>query len=347
MEYRYLTLYALRGLTAPDAEIQISVEDPSATVEFLRKDDADRACSELDLSRALLYLGLTTFTGAPQATTPDELLQNRLAEIRMTRKKQIGTSALVLIAITGEVDISGIDKVVHRDDYSVGLDLFDKTLIRRRHKPIIDSILMAVCLNPNAHVEPRKLADALFLVQKSRKPLFSFTFDVGRAHLTVAKKFDDEFLPFVRKAVPTLLRYSKLVRVYSLLLQSYNTQLDPLRRFITAWTALEVLTNKLFKAHKSTFDERLRRSAPTAPHQAIVNRMLSVMEGRYSTSDRFTVVAEVLSPDTAEGDISAFEDAMGVRHDLVHGQEVDENSLPVETVQGLIRRYLAAHVGLA
>lgn len=68
------------------------------------------------------------------------------------------------------------------------------------------------------------------------------------------------------------------------------------------------------------------------------------MKGKYSLADRFLVIASLLDETSAETDSVEFLELKNVRDDLLHGQEVDERTLPSAEVQYLLRKYLRLHI---
>jgi hypothetical protein len=61
-------------------------------------------------------------------------------------------------------------------------------------------------------------------------------------------------------------------------------------------------------------------------------------------TDKFALIASLLSPESADEDVGQFRQAKEDRDRLLPGQDVSEASLPVQTVQELVRKYLRIHL---
>jgi hypothetical protein len=118
--------------------------------------------------------------------------------------------------------------------------------------------------------------------------------------------------------------------------QSQKKENDNLRSFIAAWSALELLVNRLSKVVRSEWEEVLQTGA--APSWDIDLRNLPP-EG-YRMRDRFFSVACVLDPVAATTDTDAFIRVNNMRSGFYHRMEVREQDLPTNDVQMLFRKYL-------
>jgi hypothetical protein len=105
-----------------------------------------------------------------------------------------------------------------------------------------------------------------------------------------------------------------LERVNRLLVSSLQSERDTMRSFLDAWTAMEILINKTFKSYEGRY--------------------------KYPLVDKFRLLASRLCPENADEDVRQLTRVKKIRDNLLHGQDIDEASLPVRTVQDLARRYL-------
>jgi len=117
---------------------------------------------------------------------------------------------------------------------------------------------------------------------------------------------------------PQLVRHRWLLRVQGLLLASLSNSDDPLRAFIFAWFALELLTHKLAEVY-----------APPGTRNRI--------------RDRFNAVSQALDG-AGGGRDAAFARARVIRNALLHGDDVIIDTLPSRSVQALVRKYLRLHL---
>ena len=63
-----------------------------------------------------------------------------------------------------------------------------------------------------------------------------------------------------------------------------------------------------------------------------------------SLTDKVALIASLLCPESADEDVEQFKRAKETRDKLLHGQDIHEASLPVQTVQELVRKYLRIHL---
>lgn len=52
------------------------------------------------------------------------------------------------------------------------------------------------------------------------------------------------------------------------------------------------------------------------------------MRDKYTLADRFALVIDMLSPQTAAEDIQTFENLKVIRDKLIHGEDISDQSLP-------------------
>jgi hypothetical protein len=66
--------------------------------------------------------------------------------------------------------------------------------------------------------------------------------------------------------------------------------------------------------------------------------------GKYTVADKFALIASLLSLETAEADLNDFKVIQKIRNLLLHGEDFNEDTLPVEMTQNVLRKYLALHL---
>ena len=70
-------------------------------------------------------------------------------------------------------------------------------------------------------------------------------------------------------------------------------QTEPLRAFVAAWSALEIFTNKVFKAYEEIWFVGLSKGK-VGTETKHIERIRAVMKEKYRLLDKFTIVAVVL-----------------------------------------------------
>lgn len=117
---------------------------------------------------------------------------------------------------------------------------------------------------------------------------------------------------------------------------------DPWNRFLWAFLALEILTNKLAPRYRTrvleTFSFESGDDAEGVAGTALGS--LVPQQERLSLAGKFAILALGLSPSTAKSDMTVFASVTKARHELAHGQITDPAELPDSGALDLARRYL-------
>ena len=125
--------------------------------------------------------------------------------------------------------------------------------------------------------------------------------------------------------------------------QSLEFTQDELRSFISAWTALEIFTNKVFSSYEEKFIGNIADDHGTHGVNQFLTRIKDVMKDKYRLSDKFALIASFLS-DEIEKDMELFKSMKNLRDDISHGKEFNEEALPVENARKLVAKYLKSHM---
>jgi hypothetical protein len=96
-----------------------------------------------------------------------------------------------------------------------------------------------------------------------------------------------------------------MISVFRLLNQSFDTEQDPLPRFLAAWMALEVFVNKTFTSYERELWDEFATKLTAPLRDRYVKKINEVMQNEYKLLDRFVVVSERLSPEDADSDYNA------------------------------------------
>jgi hypothetical protein len=147
-----------------------------------------------------------------------------------------------------------------------------------------------------------------------------------------------------RKAARKRRPFSRSSIFRSLLNDSLDPSQGTLRRFLSAWMALEVFVNKNFGAYEKRFWNSLSAGVAPPIRDQYLKRIHEVMRDKYKVLDKFAVLAAELDPAAADDDIGTFQRGKALRDEFAHGEPVDEPTLPVEPVQRLIRKLLRLHL---
>jgi len=137
---------------------------------------------------------------------------------------------------------------------------------------------------------------------------------------------------------------AKLDGAVDLFVQSQRKSYDNLRAFIAAWSALELLVNRLARVYQAHFQALIEGGA-VLPAWDRNLRQLPLEE--YRMRDRFFSAACVLDLGSAATDAQEFSSINSLRSDYYHTMTVEENNLPTHRTQQLFRKYLKLALGKA
>ena len=123
-------------------------------------------------------------------------------------------------------------------------------------------------------------------------------------------------------------------------------ELDPWKKFLWSFTALEVLSHKIGDQYWSHVVERLQWDGDDNPASARLEALSELVwvKERAPLAAKFAIVAIVLFPTTATDEVKAFRRLKRARDELAHGALREEGDLPVGEVTDLLGRCVAAAV---
>jgi hypothetical protein len=75
-----------------------------------------------------------------------------------------------------------------------------------------------------------------------------------------------------------------------------------------------------------------------------LRRIREVMKDKYRLADKFAVISLRLSPDSGDEDLEQMLKVKKIRDKLLHGDVIDEASLPVKIIRDLASKYLRFHL---
>jgi hypothetical protein len=80
-------------------------------------------------------------------------------------------------------------------------------------------------------------------------------------------------------------------RVIRLINESLSPDQDRMRRFLSAWMALEVFVNKTFDSYRRRLWQVFSNGLTPTVQRRYLDRIHQVMEDKYRLSDRFVLIA--------------------------------------------------------
>jgi hypothetical protein len=347
MKLQYMAVYRLHGISGLCGDVETLELGRSADHVLKLTTNPEPFCFHIDRSAAIGTCLLTGLFAPEGKGTPEERLAALIGSISSDRQKKHGSGVFLICEGTG--DIPSPDFNIRRDmgGFGICFDAFDKKAVCALFRPAVRSGLAAITLVLSEDADGRidKVGDVSCLVEPgTEKPIYSFSFAMGLAKLSVAKPISADAIHRVRELLERLPRDGPLAKVVNLLIESQETTTNDLRAFIAAWSALEIFVAALFKA---TYCERwfsvMVKSAP-ASARSYFDRLKVVMSDKHRLTDKFLIIASVLNEGAAEQDTATFKHLKKVRDGLFHASEGARFHYPAEAVQKLVRKYLELHL---
>jgi hypothetical protein len=345
MKYRYTAVYSLKGVRMPTGEGDIEVvADSIQGLRAILTQRPDSYTYEGDRSVAVASRILDRlFGGHAQAGKLDEHVAEKIGEARASRKREVGSDPSLVLVAEGEVACFDPSNQHEEEDFVVCVDGAPKDPIRDRFQPAITALVLSLAGATGTLLEVKRIGDSVVFFRDDGKPVYSYTFSLSGSPY-VSSLVSAHELKAACELYQLFARDPSLQRVQRLLRSSLETQADSLRSFLAAWTAAEILVNKLFGAYEEKFFGSIAEEEHGEARKKYLRRIREVMKGKYGLIDRFAAMTVQLSPETANADLTTLTEAKRIRDKMLHGESIDEADLPVKPVQDLACRYLQLHL---
>lgn len=345
MDYKYTVIYRFEGISSSNLdEDKIVYKNDGCGIVAILTADVNKYCLSIDTGLACASLLLRGLFGGEQIQDLPIAIDAEITKIQEKRISSQKSGAYVVIIIDGQAELD-IKENLHRetDQFRICFDAIDKESIREQHRETIHVIVasFAIVTDPEYHVE--KVVCGTCFIDENGKPLYSYTFQGGRVRAIVSRPVDAEKVREINAAINLSASNIYLMTPFRLLTQSLEATQDDLRAFMTAWSALEILTNKIFSLYEHKFITGIADGHNSHGVNTFLERIKDVMKDKYRLTDKFSLIASFLSGDIA-GDIELFKRMKKQRDDISHGKEFDEEGLPVEDARKMAAKYLLSHM---
>lgn len=263
--------------------------------------------------------------------------------IQETRRQTIGQSLALVIKFTGEAELNLTGAKAERSDFVACFDAIDKHKLMASHALAVRAIATSFCLESKSICNIKDVARGVYFRDEQSRVVYSFTATSGSVRAYVSSLITTDNLRSISERATRMLRLTELNNIYRLYAEMLNEGDDQLRAFLLGWAALEMFVNKTFKHYERAFIEGLKSGHPSVSNY--LQRVREVMESKYRLSDKFSVIAGLLSDEpTYEEDVTRFGHIKSVRNKLFHGEDMQEQTLPVSDLQMLLSKYLNLHL---
>jgi len=345
MNYIYTIIYRFEGISDTNlVEDKVVCKDDVIGITVLLTKDINRHCIHIDTGLACAGLILRGMLADDKLQKLPEAIKVELQNIQESRMQKKESGAYVVIIIKGNKELN-FDKKLHKeiDQFHICFDAIEKDSLRNQHKEKVHSIVssLSMCTDPAYHAE--RISSGIHFVDDNGKPLYSFTVQGGRARVILAKPVDIERENEITEVINLSIGNQQLKTPFRLFTQSLETTNDELRSFISAWSALEIFTNKVFSIYEKQFIINISNDHNSHGVNQFLARIKNVMKDKYRLTDKFSLIASFLSNEIEE-DIKLFKSLKDIRDIISHGKEFDEESLPVEDVRKLAAKYFKCHI---
>ena len=346
MRFEHFIMYRLRGLVydaeAPDIEI-LNVPDDSLNALITTRPDEHCLITDTDATIAnALLSGIFRGESAPLNT----VLPERIEAIRKTRKSESGNDPFLVVRRNGIVAQFILTHQRQFDNFVVSINAVNKQEIREVSKPFIDRVLTSFTLVQGSISSIEVVADSIVFFKDDGTRVHSYSFK-GSANLQVSKVLSADIAQvpelYADLSQVAKLRRKDLSRAIGLAVASLQSDKNPLRSFLTAWSALEIFIQKVFPIYEQELFEKLNDSPKSDARSISIDRIKDVMKDKYRLADKFAIIATELASHDADKDLSDFQEAKKIR-DGIHAEDVSAEKLPLETVRNIYNRYLSLHL---
>jgi hypothetical protein len=345
MEYKHTVVYRLEGISSSNLdEDKLVFQDEDLGITVVLTSDVNRHCLSIDRGLACLSLLLRGMFADEKMQELPAAIDSEITKIQEERlsKEKSGAYAAIVISGQAELDIRE-DLYIEADQFTISFDAIDKESIRNQHKERIHAIVASIAISTNPEYHAEKMASGICFFDANDKPLYTYTPQGGRARLILAKPVGLEKEAEICRVIGLSIANMQLKTPFRLLTQSLETTQDNLRAFISAWSALEILTHKVFPVYEKLFIAGIMNDHSSYGVNDFMRRIKEVMRDKYRLTDKFSLVASFLSSEATE-DIKLFKNMKKERDNISHGNEFDEEALPVEDARKLASKFLMNHM---
>jgi hypothetical protein len=343
MKFTYTLLYRIKGLRADATAADVTlIADEVRGLRATITSHPDSLTAEMD--RAIAVSTLYRKHQIRDASNDSEL-ENRLsmvvAEIQGVRREKGSYWASLVIAIEGSIvaEFSPSYESKHMQIVAFGSPI--KEVIRLKTRKVVQAAINAVALQTGDIAGIKPIVAVPTLRDNSDRPVYLLAI-AGRTWLCRALRLNEFAAAHATGHFQLLADDNAFQRVQRLIASSLETSHDPLRSFLSAWCAFEVLVNKAFPEYEREFIAAIAKGSSV--EKSIFDGVPKERNGKLRHSDKFAVISRKASLKTADEDIAEVAELRQIRNDLAHGDEVDEEHLPAARIRRIAIRYLRRHL---
>lgn len=342
MNYSYTTIFSIKGINhIPDRCGIELVADSQIGLRAVLASQPNTHTFEQDRCRAVAGLMLRGLFGSEQIGEDFQYrVTHAVEELYAVRKKEFGDYPYLVVIAEGEVASFTPTQQRNTEDFVICFDGVDKNKIREQYQSSITAIINSITSVVERVIGIRKVADGIVFFREDGKPVYSYSLSAVSATAYVSNHLLDEQVEAIDRLYRLFAADTIFPSVQRLLQFSLEIEKDRLRSFLNAWFAFEIFTNKAFRIYKCRFSKSLFTKDHTNAQMKYLERLQNIKKDKYNLLDRFAAISFRLSPDTADDDLNTVSHAKKIRNMLLHGESVDETTLPVKPIRDVARKYV-------
>ena len=351
--YKYCEIYQLRILPAPKdgKPLVFNQNVEEGEIRIVITPDIEEYANWIDRRNAIF--GFVAVSGVPKDTTFEEweeqILPAKIEKEASSRKNRLSENgAFVIFEGQGSIEIYFKDRKLNRfGNLIFGYGLIDRIPIGSTLRIARDRFFAAVNIsNPN-------FSDSKFIARGSSfnndggEELFSFRMSGSPVRVTVSKPLDDKRVKEIYDFWQIIQKESALDRIYKLLSMSSDIEQDVFKRYINAWTALEILINKLYNDYKNETLQRIINNNKRKAELILLDKVKKYLneDSKFGLLEKFNFIVDILFDNPSEKSDN-FKKFKKQRDDIFHGKAIgiSDKELPFAEICDFILDILREHL---
>jgi hypothetical protein len=341
VHYTYVEAWSVLGVILPEGTQSYEIGH-SDCCRFVLTRDSNALLTIIDRGFAIGNFMLGD-GGLAKLEYDDTALPSKIEEIQAERKSKIMGQAVLIVEAQGDTEASLREPYREFDEFIVTFEAIDEDNVEKLvkvHRSDIEAMKVALALESEVPLKFYKLSSGVYFTDEGDKTIYSISFSVQGSAFSSAKLTSDGANRISTRY--NLLRQArdmdKLKQLFSLMADYENT---PLLAFISGWTALEILINKLFNIYKEVLTNE---EDPSVRKEFIKRKNKNIKEAdEYTLMDKFILSVLKLFPNDVEDDCEQFSKLKKLRNSI-HNKEFSEPHLPVSELATFLRKYLHAYM---
>jgi hypothetical protein len=336
MKYRLIEIFKIEGLNRQkeeDVYLYSNIQD--GLIAFLTM-NLEKHSFEADRQAALMGYFLFGMSL--------DKLNDKIEDIINERKTKYGVGPFLVIEVNGEIAISQPEVVAEHDQFDVSCSEKDNELIKSDSEDHIHNILSSFAIEINGAYSFKRVAGASFFIRENGKLIYAYKITFNPVRIGSLQSLKEENIDKVKILYQKMNSDNSLERVLHLFMLSLMADQDPLQKFQYSWNALEIFINKSFEDYEKELFNELNAGSHPKTRREYLDRIRTVMKDKYRLKDKFSLISSRLCPNDSDADTTIFNDIKKLRDKILHGADICEVILPVDSCQNLLRKYLSLHL---